>query len=182
MRRATQNRTKEAMDILEKQALAQNSTLPTLVDGRLEPRMGAFDQYADPVVGLIKTHYQTFLHPAGLRLLCELLPGERTPAFSLEKKLGVITWYLRLAGQGEMPDWGIVRLEIPKNFFEEKIKGDFTYIDYLSNIVYTYRCRGASYSRAPVSIYPVQRAEENLGALFTPVDKLVQRFYCYTNL
>jgi hypothetical protein len=182
MRRATQNRTKEAMDVLEKQALAQESTLPTLVDGRLEPRMGAFDQHTDPVVGLIKTHYRTFLHPAGLRLLCELRPGERTPAFSLEKKLGVISWYVRLNGQGEMPDWGIVRMEIPKSFFEEVIKCDFSYLNYLSNIVFAYRCRGTSYSRAPISIYPVQRAEESLGALFTPIETLVQRFYRYTNL
>lgn len=182
MRRATQNRTKEAMDVLEKLALAQESMQPTLVDGRLEPRMGAFDQHTDPVVGLIKTHYRTFLHPAGLRLLCELRPGERTPAFLLEKKLGVISWYLRLNGQGEMPDWGVVRMEIPRSFFEEIIKRDFTYLDHLSHIVYTYRCQGTGYSRAPISIYPVQRAEECLGALFTPVETLVQRFYRYTNL
>ena len=115
-------------------------------------------------------------------MLCELCPGERTPAFSLKKKLGVVSWYLRLNGQGEMPDWGIVRLEIPKSFFEEVIKCDFSYLNYLSNIVYAYRCRGTSYSRTPISIYPVQRAEESLGALFTPVETLVQRFYRYTNL
>jgi hypothetical protein len=182
MRRATQNRTKEEMDQLERQALADNSVVPTLVDGRLEPRMGAFNQHRDPVVGLIKTHYRTYLHPAGLTLLCNLRPGERTPAFALESKLSVISWYLRLEGLGEMPDWGIVRLEIPRGFFEEVIDRDFSYLDYLSNIVYTYRCRGTSYSRAPVSIYPIQRAEESLGALFSPIDTLVQRFYRYTDL
>lgn len=182
MRRATQNRTKEAMDQLEKQALAWNNDLPTLVDGRLEPRMGAFNQHTDAVVGLIKTHYHTYLHQDGLRILYELEPGERTPAFCLEKKLSVISWYLRLNGQGEMPDWGLVRLEIPRSFFEEVINQDFSYLDYLSNIVYTYRCRGTNYKRAPVSIYPVQRAEESLGALFAPLETLVQRFYRYTDL
>lgn len=182
MRRATQNRTKEAMDQLEKEALAWNNHVPTLVDGRLEPHMGAFNQHTDAVVGLIKTHYHTYLHQNGLRLLYELLPGERTPAFCLEKKLQVVTWYLRLNGQGEMPDWGLVRLEIPRNFFEEVINRDPSYLDYLSNIVYTYRCRGTSYKRASISIYPVQRAEESLGALFTPLETLVQRFYRYTNL
>lgn len=182
MRRATQNRTKEAMDQLEKQALAWNKNLPTLVDGRLEPHMGAFDQHTDAVVGLIKTHYRPYLHQHGLRLLYQLLPGERTPAFCLAKKLSVISWYLRLDGQGEMPDWGVVRLEIPTNFFEDVINRDFSYLNYLSNIVYTYRCRGTSYKRASISIYPVQRAEESLGALFTPLETLVQRFYRYTNL
>jgi hypothetical protein len=182
MRRATQNRTKEAMDLLEKQALAWNNDLPTLVDGRLEPRMGAFDQHTNAVVGLIKTHYRTYLHQNGLRLLYELLPGERTPAFCLEKKLSVVSWYLRLNSQGEMPDWGLVRLELPRNFFEEVINRDFSYLDYLSNIVYAYRCRGTGYKRASISIYPVQRAEESLGALFTPLETLVQRFYRYTNL
>lgn len=182
MRRATQNRTKEAMDQLEKQALAWNNTLPTLVDGRLEPRMGAFDQHADAVIGLIKTHYQTYLHENGLRLLYKLLPGERTPAFCLEKKLSVVSWYLRLNGQGEMPDWGLVRLEIPRNFFEEVINRDRSYLNYLSNSVYAFRCRGTGYKRAPISIYPVQRAEESLSALFSPLETLVQRFYRYTNL
>ncbi|HEU5382301.1 MAG TPA: hypothetical protein VFV38_43355 [Ktedonobacteraceae bacterium] len=182
MRRATQNRTKQAMDQLEKQVLAWNNNTPTLVDGRLEPRMGAFNQHADAVVGLIKTHYRTYLHPNGLRMLYELAPGERTPAFCLEKKLSVISWYLRLNGQGEMPDWGLVRLEVPRSFFEGVINREFSYLDYLSNIVYEYRCRSTSYKRAPISIYPVQRAEESLSALFTPLDTLVQRFYCYTNL
>ncbi len=182
MRRATQNRTKEAMDQLEKQALAWNTDLPTLVDGRLEPHMGAFDQHGDAVVGLIKTHYRTYLHQNGLRLLYELLPGERTPAFCLEKKLRVVSWYLRLNGQGEMPDWGLVRLEIPRIFFEEVINREFSYLDYLSNSIYNYRCRGTSYKRASISIYPVQRAEESLGALFTPLEVLIQRFYRYTNL
>ena len=182
MRRAIQNRTKEAMDQLEKQALAWNNDLPTLVDGRLEPRMGAFNQHTDAVVGLIKTHYHTYLHQNGLRILYELSPGERTPAFCLEKKLSVVSWYLRLNSQGEMPDWGLVRLEIPRNFFEEVINRDFSYLDYLSNIVYAYRCRGTDYKRAPISIYPVQRAEESLGALFAPLETLVQRFYRYTNL
>ena len=182
MRRATANRTKEAMDQLERQALMHNSTIPTLVDGRLEPRMGAFNQHCDPVVGLIKTHYRTYLHPAGLRLLCELRPGERTPSIVLGSKLRVISWYLRLDGQGEMPDWGVVRIEVSRGFFENVVQRDFSYVDDLSHIVYTYRCLGTSYSRAPVSIYPIQRVEESLGALFSPIDTLVQRFYRYTNL
>ena len=112
-----------------------------------------------------------------------LIVGITTGAiYALIALVLVVSWYLRLNGQGEMPDWGIVRLEIPKNFFEEVIKCDFSYLNYLSNIVYAYRCRGTSYSRAPISIYPVQRAEESLGALFTPIETLVQRFYRYTNL
>jgi hypothetical protein len=183
MRKATQNRTKDEMEILEKQALAVNSTPPTLVDGRLEPRAGAFDQRITPVAGLIKTHSRNYLHPGGLRLLYELCAGQRTPAFCIGNKMDLITWYVRLNGQqGEMPDWGIVRLEIARQFFEQTIQRDFIYLNYLSHIVYAYRCRDKSYSRAPISIYPIQRVEESLGSLFTSIETLVQRFYRFTYL
>lgn len=183
MRRATQHTTQNEMQALEKQALGMDSRTPTIVDGRLDPRSGSFDQHTDPVVGLIKTHAHTYLHSRGLQLLWELQPGERTPAFRIEGKMGLISWYVRLSGQqGEMPDWGVVRLEIAHHFFKDVIQEDLTYLDYLSHLVYTYRCRDTSYSRAPISIYPIQRAEESLGALLSSTETLVQRFYRLTDL
>ncbi|MBA2680361.1 MAG: hypothetical protein H0U76_18430 [Ktedonobacteraceae bacterium] len=183
MRKAVQNRTQEEMDLLERQALALNAECPTLIDGRLEPRVGAFDQETAPIVGLIKTHARVYLPLTGLSLLHDLLPGQRTPAFCVGNKLKLVTWYLRLNGQqGELPDWGVIRLEIARAFFETIIKKDFTYLDDLSHIVYEYRCRDQSYGRAPISIYPIQRVEESLGSLFSPTETLVQRFYRYTSI
>lgn len=183
MRRATQNRTQNEMGRLEKQVLAMCDTLPTLVDGRLDPRAGAFDQRLSPVVGMIKTHSRNYLHPAGLRLLYEMQAGQRTPAFHIQGKLDLVSWYVRLNGlQGEMPDWGVVRLEITRQFFEQTVNKDFSYLDCLSRVVYDYRCRDTHYGRAPISIYPIQRAEESLGSLFSSQDTLIQRFYRLTNL
>lgn len=183
MRMATQHTTQNEMQALEKQALSIDSAAPTLVDGRLDPRAGAFEQLTDPVVGLIKTHAHTYLHSRGLQLLWELRPGERTPAFAIQGKMGLISWYVRLEGQrGEMPDWGVVRLEIAKHFFEKTMHKDYAYLDKLSQVIYSYRCRDSSYSRAPISIYPIQRAEESLGSLLTTTETLVQRFYRLTDL
>ncbi|RAQ93966.1 hypothetical protein [Thermogemmatispora tikiterensis] len=183
MRRAVQNRMQEEMDLLMRRALACNLQLPTLVDGRLEPCVGAFDQDSAPIVGLIKTHARVYLPSRELPLLYELEPGQRTPAFCIGGKLPLVTWYLRLNPLGsELPYWGLVRLEISRSFYEGFIGGDPRYIDYLSHIIYSYRCKNHSYGRAAISIYPIQRVEETLEALFTPNEMLVQRFYRYTNI
>ncbi len=184
MRKTTQNRSIDEMTRLEKQALAQDSEMSTVIDGRLEPRAGAFDDEHHLVVGLVKTHSKNYLHPQGWRIFYNLRPGQRTPAFRVEcKNLDVVSWYLRLDGdKGELPIWGIVRLEIPQRFFENGLARDWGYIDSLSRIICDYRCRDESYSRAAVSIYPIQRAEESLGALFTQADTLISHFYHLTNL
>lgn len=183
MRKTTQNRSLDEMTRLEKQALAQASHIPTIVDGRLEPRTGAFE-HSDPVVGLIKTLKKIQLHREGWQLFYSLQPGQRTPAFQINSaQLKVVSWYLRLDGQrGELPNWGIVRLEIPQLFFENTLASDWRYIDCLSQLVCDYRCRDAGYSRSAVSIHPIQRAEQSLGALFTQSDMLINRFYYLTGL
>ncbi len=184
MRKTTQNRSNDEMIRLERQALAQASSVPTVVDGRLEPRVGAFNPETDPIVGLVKTHYQNYLHPQGWRTLYTLRPGQRTPAFVVKAtNLDVVTWYLRLAGDGgEMPNWGVVRLEAPLLYFEKMLSKDWGYIDTLSRTIGSYRCRDGSYGRAAVSILPIQRAEERLGALFRPGDSLCNHFYTLTEL
>lgn len=184
MRRATKNRSNDEMIRLERQMLARESEIPTIVDGMLSPHAGAFDDANTPVVGLIKTHWRSYLHLEGWRVFYNLEPGQRTPAFQLEERnLSVVSWYLRLDGvHGELPNYGIVRLEVPERFFAEELDCDWGYIDHLSRLVCDYRCRDQSYGRAAVSIYPIQRAEESLGALFTHADKLINQFYHLTNL
>lgn len=183
MRRTTQNRSHDEMVRLERQALAREPYAPTLVDGRLDPHEGAFDDTSCPVVGLIKTHSRNYLHPQGWRAFYNLRPGQRTPSFRLEGKLNVISWYLRLDGaRGELPNWGIVRIEIPRRLFEITLERDWSYIGRLSRLISRLRCRDQSYGRAPVSIYPIQRAEASLGASFTQSEILINRFYRLTSL
>jgi hypothetical protein len=184
MRRSAQNRTKDEMERLERQALALYHDQPVLVDGRLSARVAAFDTNSAPVVGMIKKHSRNYLHAGGWQLLYEMEAGQRTPAFLIEvKSVEFVSWYVRFSGQyGEIPDYGIVRLEIARQFFEKVMKKDWSYLNILSRSIYDYRCRDASYGRAPVSIHPIQRAEESLGSLFTPTESFVQHFYHLTNL
>jgi hypothetical protein len=178
MRKAAQNRSNDEMGVLETAALMARTDLPTVVDGRLEPRLGGPEQAEWPVFGVIKKHHKNYLHPLGMQILYRLQPGQRTPAFSLpQEKLPVVTWYVRLAGgPGTMPNWGLVRIEASQRWFE-RTGQDWSMIDRLSRVIHDYRCRERSYGRAPVSLHPIVRAEELLGALFTPPSALASRFY-----
>jgi hypothetical protein len=184
MRKTTQNGSNEEMTRLERLALSQASTEPTIVDGRLEPRVEGFDEANDPVVGLIKTHSENYLHAQGWRTFYKLRPGQRTPAFRVQQRdLTVVTWYVRLDGdQGDMPNWGVVRMEVAAALFEGRLGQDWTHLNRLSALACEYRSRDPSYGRALVSIHPIQRAEESLGSLFTAIDTLMSRFYRLTQL
>lgn len=184
MRKATQNRSLDEMMRLEKQALVRSSSIPVLVDGRLESRSGGFDEENTPVVGMIKGHYRDYLHPQGWRVFYSLQIGQRTPAFLLKQEhIDVVSWYVRVDGtSGDLPTWGVVRLEIPEKFFNQQLGKDRSYIDRLSRLVCEYRCKDKSYERASVSLYPIQRAEECLGALFAGADSIIYRFYNLTQL
>ena len=185
MRKTTHNRSIDEMLRLEKQILARACNVPTLVDGRLEPRASAFHKTTVPVVGLIKTHSQNYLHPQGWRTFYDLHPQQRTPAFRIKSTTPeVISWYLRLDGtQNDLPNYGIVRIEVPSRFFDNKCSaGDRDYIDNLSKTLFEYRCRDHSYGRAPISIQPIQRAEESLRSLFTSANARSGHFYYLTKL
>jgi hypothetical protein len=183
LRKSTDNRTMDEMELLEEAAIAQNSEVPTVIDGRLEPRIGGFDPAQSPVFGVIKSQQQNYLGIPEIQVLYQLEVGQRTPTFSIqERKLVVVSWYLRLSGTARtMPNYGIVRIEIPQIWFEANGK-DWQFIDQLSRTIYLYRCRENSYGRAPVSLHPIVRAEESLGALFTPTSILANRFYRLTGL
>jgi hypothetical protein len=185
MRISTQNRSQDEMLRLECRALMNDGCVPALVDGRLAPRARAFDTAAQPVVGVIKSHSKNYLHAQGWRTFYALAPGQRTPAFRLRSThLDVVTWYLRLDGaRGEMPNWGVVRVEIAEPFVQEELGATWTsYIDQLSRLLCDYRCRDESYGRAVVSLQPIQEAEHSLGSLFSDADTLINMFYRMTDL
>lgn len=180
MRKATQNRSNDEMAILEEYAVAQDHLVPTIVDGRLEPRSGGFDQLLSPVIGVIKTHHKNYLHPRGMQLLYQLQPGQRTPVFAIPGPLPVVSWYLRFTGG--MPNSGYVRVELAQAWFEKTMGKNFDYVNRLSRVLFAYRCRDQSYGRAAISLHPIVRAEQMLGALFTPLGILMSRFYRMTAL
>jgi hypothetical protein len=194
MRKPTQNRTNDEMRVLEEAAIAQDANVPTVVDGLLEPHLGGFDPASSPVFGVIKTHRRNYLHPQGIQLLYQLAVGQRTPMFTLPeqpqnndiqrtaRRIPVVSWFLRLAGEsGATPNWGVVRIEVAKKWFESRGHG-VDFVNHLSRAIYDYRCRECSYDRAAVSLHPIVRAEESLSALFSSMGSLTNRFYRLTGL
>ena len=183
MRKAAQNCSNYEMGVLEEAVLARDDETPTIVDGRLEPRSGGFDTQESPVFGVIKTHKENYLHPAGLQLQYGLEVGQRTPVFKLKKgRLSVVSWFVRLSGGGgSTPNWGLVRVEASARWFEARGK-DFGFVDRLSRTLCEYRCRESNYPRAAVSLQPIVRAEQTLGALFSPASAIASRFYRLTSL
>ncbi len=186
MRKRAGDSSKNEMLRLEREALGQDTITPSLVDGSLEAHSAGFGE-GDPIVGLVKTHSRNYLNAEGWRTYYQLEPCQRTPAFCVpgrqRRALDVISWYVRLDGaRGELPNYGVVRVEVPKPFFEDSVSKDWTYLDRVSKLICNYRCRDAGYGRAAISIHPIQRAEESLGALFTQSDTLISRFYHLTGL
>jgi hypothetical protein len=183
MRKQAQDRSNYEMEVLEELALCQRPAVPSLVDGRLEPRLKRTSLQQYPIAGVVKQHREGYLHPHGWRVFYRLEPGERTPAFQLRsEQLPVVSWYLKLDGpRGALPGWGVVRVELPLVHFQQAGE-KFDYIDRLSGALFKMRCRQGSYRRGPVSLEPIVRAEESLKALFSPLPSLVQRFYRQTGL
>jgi hypothetical protein len=183
MRKRTQNRSDYEMATLEELALNQDPHRPSLVDGRLEPRVRGEELRKAAVVGVIKTHRENYLHAQGWRTFYDLAPGQRTPAFRLPSKgLPVVSWYLRLTGgDHDGPAWGVVRVEITETFFQS-LTDPWVYLDALSAWLVELRCRRGDYTRATISLEPIVQAEESLRALFTPPDQLKWWFYRATGL
>ena len=186
MRAQAEVRTIQEMGVWESIALNADRNAPTLLDGPLSSR-----DIANPagrpglLVAVVKTHVRNYLHDQGWRTLLDLHAAQRTPFFRIDspvKRKGagvsVATWYLKLSG-GDSPNAGIVRVEVPWVQFvdrwptKEKQTG---FVSRLSRWLIDARCRQESYSRMPVSLEPIVRAEESLKSLFTPFGLLRNRF------
>jgi len=76
------------------------------VDGPLRGRTHLAD-----TIGYIKTHHTTYLPPQQAAVVSELVPGQRTPAFTMGTSWRRNSWYLRLPGSSGAPWSGVVRLE-----------------------------------------------------------------------
>lgn len=177
MRKAAQNRSNTEMAVLEEIALSQNEQISTVVDGRLAPRSRGFNHEESPVFGVIKTHRKRYLHDQGMRTLYALEPGQRTPLFAIEQRnIDVISWYLRLSGGADAtPNYGLIRVEAPRPWFEAKRQDD-SFADRLTCFLVRCRHRGTRYGRAAISLHPIVRAEQMLGACFCDSGRLTSQF------
>lgn len=190
MRKQAVRRINQEMMTWERLLLLRNTTLPTLVDGPLHRVMGEPPADGPLIVGVAKIPAANYLHLQGWRTLTELKPGQRTPVFKIigegqgkQGRFPVATWYLKLAGGPRFaPNWGHVRVEIPWNQFETRFQNDFHFIGRLSRWLMDARCRQESYSRMPVSLEPILRAEEVIKPLFTPLNLLSYRLCHHAGL
>lgn len=185
MRAQAYHRCEQEMLNAERLALAAAPDVPTLVDGKLAGRIGTRVAEKRPLlVGLVK-RMPPELHPQGWRTLLGLRPGQRTPVFKLsgismgkEADMPTASWFLKLAGGPRLaPNWGYVRVDVPWAQFTGAFYSDFGFVDRLSRWLMDARCRQESYSRMPVSLEPIVRAEESLKPLFTPCPVLANRLY-----
>lgn len=185
MRIYTKNRSNSEMELLELGAVARDPVVPTILDGHLSRSVGNTSWQILPIAGVIKSHHVCYLPPEEQPLLYRLEPGERTRLFALRnKKFPVVSWYLRLTGSGRsMPTLGVIRIEVPLGWFESGDRAArIQYVSDLSCMLYDYRTHDSTYARKAVSIHPIVRAEELLGALFSPSGALMHRFYRLTGL
>lgn len=77
-----------------------------VVDGPLRGRT-----HLENTVGYIKTHHASYLPDPQAAVVGQLVPGQRTPAFTMGTSWRRHSWYLRLPGPAPVPWSGIVRLE-----------------------------------------------------------------------
>lgn len=77
-----------------------------VVDGPLRGRT-----HLDRTVGYIKTHHASYLPAAQAAVVGALLPGQRTPVFTMGTSWRRNSWYLALPGSHSAPWSGVVRLE-----------------------------------------------------------------------
>ena len=201
IRKFTQRRSMQEMMTLEEFALAQQNDVPTIVDGTLKDHESGFDADESPVFGVVKTQQRLYVDRQGQDILFGLPEAQRTPAFSFsydtsrgiernKSRLPIVAWYLRLCGNDCIePNVGIVRVEVSHKWFVNKGYGETEinaagkdFINQLTRTIYEYRCRQRDYRRMKISLEPIVRAEESLGALFCPPNYLKNKFYRLTEL
>ncbi len=177
--------TRDEMLKVEQHLVLDALDRPTVVDGSLEDRLEPLSSWDVPVVAVVKRllRIRNHLHLAGINLVYALKPGERTPAIVLQTHSRpyvfspVVSWYLRLHGGGGIaPSWGVVRVAVAQEYFEQTLGGDFDWLSRLSGWLFALRCRDQSYQRMPVSLEPIVRVEEHLKALRPSLDAAIGRF------
>lgn len=201
IRHLAQRRTVQEMNVLEEFAISQHNDLPMIIDGNLKSHESGFDIENSPIFGVVKTFTKNHLSREGQDVMFNLKEGQRTPAFQFfgdtskteeqdKNRLPLIAWYVRLCSNDCVePNVGIVRIEVSQKWFHVKGYGETKitaigkeFINQLTRTIYEYRCRKQSYRRMKMSLDPIVRAEESLGALFCPPNYLKNQFYRLTNL
>ena len=87
-----------------------------VVDGPLRGRT-----HLQRTVGYVKTQHVSYLPNEQARVVTELKPGQRTPAFTMGTSWRRHSWYLQLARTPGVPWSGVVRLECSADLAGEQV-------------------------------------------------------------
>jgi len=127
-----------------------------LVDGRLRRPGG----YAPGTVGYVKSHGARYLPDEQEAVVARLEPGQRTPLFRLQQKMGtVISWYLRLPGGRGHPWAGVVRGEVSGDL---PVSRAAAIADACSLALPSFASSPHKDPRAPVNLVPIGGLERDL--------------------
>lgn len=125
-----------------------------VVDGPLRGRT-----HLPNAIGVIKTHHVAYLPPAQHRLVGQLTPGQRTPAFTLGTSWSRHSWYLRLPGASGSPWAGVVRCECSADLGPAATTA---VADLASATLPRFASEAYKDPRAPQNLYPIGALEREL--------------------
>lgn len=182
LRRRTWDLAKRCMEDAEREVLVKNPAIPCLVDGLLERRVNTVASQEIPAYGMVKRQLYPLLPPRLARLIHQLSPGQRTPAFVVNTEhASLVTWYFRLSDPGNsVPTAGIVRISATRAYLEKAFLDPVARTAEISAVsawLRSLRCRQASYRRADVSVEPIVRLEDQLHTLLPSLPQLTARLH-----
>jgi hypothetical protein len=125
-----------------------------VVDGPLRGR-----QHLAGVVGMVKTHHVAYLSGVALAVLAALVPGERTPAFTVGTSWTRHSWYVRLPGPTGAPLAGVVRCECPAAVAPAALTA---LADLTAIVLPRFASEPHKDARAPQNLYPIAGLEREL--------------------
>ncbi len=127
-----------------------------LVDGRLRRPGG----HRPGTVGYVKSHGARYLPEDQEAVVARLAPGQRTPLFCLQQKMGtVISWYLRLPGGRGHPWAGVVRCELSNDV---SVGQAAEIADACCLVLPSFASSAHKDARAPVNLVPIGGLERDL--------------------
>ena len=127
-----------------------------LVDGRLRRPGG----HPPGTVGYVKSHGARYLPEDQEAVIPALEPGQRTPLFCIQQKMGaVVTWYLRLPGGRGHPWAGIVRCEVGGDLSATRAA---RLADACCLVLPSFASSPHKDARAPVNLVPIGGLERDL--------------------
>jgi hypothetical protein len=125
-----------------------------VVDGPLGDR-----RHIAGAVGYVKAHHVAYLPPAQQPVVGSLVPGERTPLFTIGAGRFRWSWYARLPGPATHAWWGIVRCEASGDLALDEAVAR---ADLVAATLPRFASQPHNDPRAPQNLHPIAGLEREL--------------------